>query len=79
MNVKLEISMYPLTPDYEEPILNFINQLKSNKNLVVEVNSMSTQISGEITEVMKAYTDAAKITFSENQTTVFVSKLLHIK
>lgn len=78
MNVKLEISMYPLNQEYESSILNFIATLQKNKNLTIEVNSMSTQVSGEFTEVMQTYTQAAKQAFEESNTTVLVSKLLHI-
>lgn len=79
MKVKLEVSMYPLKSKYEKAILNFIQHLESNKKLTVEVNSISTQITGEFQELMATYTEATQMAFEQNETTVFVSKLLHVK
>ena len=46
MRISVDISLYPLTEDYVEPILAFIAQLESNAKLVVKRNSLSTQIFG---------------------------------
>lgn len=52
MRISVDISLYPLTEDYVEPILAFIAQLESNAKLIVKRNSLSTQIFGEYRDVM---------------------------
>ncbi|MEJ0100367.1 MAG: YkoF family thiamine/hydroxymethylpyrimidine-binding protein [Pseudomonadota bacterium] len=45
--ISVEISLYPLTPDYKPPIRDFIARLKANPQLKVISNTMSTQIQGD--------------------------------
>ena len=52
--ISVEISLYPLTPDYKPPIREFIARLKANSNLTVVSNTMSTQIQGDYDEVWDA-------------------------
>ena len=78
MQIAIEISMYPFRPDYEQPILDFISQLKGQEGLRVEVNDMSTQIFGEFDTVMPKVQAAIKQAFTEEQTTVMVMKVLHV-
>jgi uncharacterized protein YqgV (UPF0045/DUF77 family) len=52
MRISVDISLYPLTEDYVEPILAFIAQLESNSKLIVKRNSLSTQVFGEYRDVM---------------------------
>lgn len=47
MYVTVELSLYPLTNDYEGPIISFIKQLKSSEGLSVNTTSMSTYVKGE--------------------------------
>jgi uncharacterized protein YqgV (UPF0045/DUF77 family) len=49
--ISVEISLYPLTPDYKPPIRDFIARLKANSQLTVVSNTMSTQIQGDYDEV----------------------------
>jgi len=49
--ISVEMSLYPLTPDYIPPILDFIARLRANKKLTIVTNTMSTQIQGEYDEV----------------------------
>jgi uncharacterized protein YqgV (UPF0045/DUF77 family) len=49
--ISVEISLYPLTPDYKPPIRAFIARLKANSKLTVVSNTMSTQIQGDYDEV----------------------------
>lgn len=53
MNISVEISMYPLTPEYTEPIDAFLSELHQTKGLKVITNNMSTQVFGEATLVMQ--------------------------
>ncbi|MEQ8707196.1 MAG: YkoF family thiamine/hydroxymethylpyrimidine-binding protein [Phaeodactylibacter sp.] len=78
MQIAIEISMYPFRPDYEPPILDFIDQLKEAEGLRVEVNDMSTQIFGAFDTVMPKLQSAIKEAFSEEQVTVMVMKVLHV-
>lgn len=48
MRISLDISLYPLTEGYVEPILKFIDQLETNDKLIVKRNSLSTQVFGGI-------------------------------
>ncbi len=54
MKVTLEISLYPFTPHYEKPIIDFIKGLKQRPALQVFTNAMSTQVSGEWNDIMPA-------------------------
>jgi|AntRauTorckE5430_2_1112549.scaffolds.fasta_scaffold18320_2 uncharacterized protein YqgV (UPF0045/DUF77 family) len=78
MQIAIEISMYPFRPDYEPPILDFIDRLKEADGLRVEVNDMSTQIFGAYDIVMPKLQIAIKQAFTEEQTTVMVMKVLHL-
>ena len=57
MVVLVEISYYPLTGDFSDPIKAFIKEI-SNKNISVEIGIMSSIISGEYEEVMRVLTDS---------------------
>ncbi len=49
--ISVEISLYPLTPDFKPPIRDFIARLRANPKLTVVSNTMSTQIQGDYDEV----------------------------
>ncbi len=49
--VTLEISMYPLTKDYEQYIIPFIKNLRVHDEVLVKTNAMSTYVQGEFSEV----------------------------
>lgn len=51
MVVTTELSLYPLTNDYEGPILAFIKVLKDNPEVEVLTHSMSTFVKGESSAV----------------------------
>lgn len=57
MYVSVEISYYPLTPDFTTPIQSFIDKIKDEK-VQIETGPMSTVISGEYALVMSHLTDA---------------------
>ena len=78
MKASVEISMYPFLPDYEPPILDFINRLKQYEEVEVIVNSMSTQLFGEYDTLMSILQKEVKETFEKEGTTVMAMKLLHI-
>ncbi|MEX0967883.1 MAG: YkoF family thiamine/hydroxymethylpyrimidine-binding protein [Bacteroidia bacterium] len=70
----LEISFYPLEENYKEIILDFINSIKKNEKLEVEVNSFSTQIFGDYDEIMKLLSTELKEVLSR-QPSIAVMKL----
>lgn len=59
MKATLDISLYPLTENYKEAIINFIvDAKKAHPNLQIETNGMSTQVYGNYDLLM----DFLKIT-----------------
>ena len=78
MQVSAELSLYPLTRDYEEPILNFIHDLRGQPGISVATSSLSTQLTGEYDAVMRALTAAMRPTLAGETTCSFVIKLLNV-
>ena len=78
MNASVEISMYPLTPQYGTPILKFINRLKAYPELEVVTNTMSTQLFGPYDLLMDVLKREVKQSFEENSEVVVVFKLINI-
>jgi len=78
MQVAIDISLYPLTQDYEPPIIRFIQQLNNHADLKVVTNELSTQVMGEYDTAMTAVQSAIKATFAEGLTASFVMKVLNV-
>ena len=76
MRISVDISLYPLTEDYVEPILAFIAQLESNAKLIVKRNSLSTQIFGEYRDVMDAMDKEMEVVFKQLPHRVFSVKFI---
>jgi uncharacterized protein YqgV (UPF0045/DUF77 family) len=74
MKISIEISLYPLTENYEQVILGFIHNLHENKNLEIITNGLSTQVFGEFDEVMNAVNREMKKLYA-NQQAVLVMKM----
>jgi uncharacterized protein YqgV (UPF0045/DUF77 family) len=53
MIATVEISMYALSNDYKERVIAFIQRVKQNKNVRVEVNGLSTQLFGDYDLLMQ--------------------------
>ena len=77
MNCSVEISMYPLDQQYVDPIINFINELRSYPNLEVETNGMSTQVFGNYEAVMGALNSEMKEVFLNDKKVVFNLKVIN--
>jgi len=77
MKISIEISMYPLSENFGEPILNFIKKIKAHSALSVKTNSMSTQIFGEYQEVMSILQKEMEPVFAEELKTVMVMKIIN--
>ena len=76
MLISIDISLYPLTQDYVEPILAFINQLETNPKLIVKRNSLSTQVFGEYRDVMDCLDSEIEAVFTALPESVFVLKMI---
>jgi uncharacterized protein YqgV (UPF0045/DUF77 family) len=76
VDIAVEISMYPLTEGYLEPIQLFIDALRANEHLHVATNTMSTQVLGEYEEVWAALQKAMRQSMEAGPRAVFVTKFL---
>lgn len=77
MKVAVEISYYPLQPDYEAPILAFIRRLRAQEGITVFTNQLSTQLSGDYDLVMDTLQAAMKESLANGPTASFVIKVLN--
>ncbi len=76
MRISVDISLYPLTEDYIEPILAFILTLENNPKLVVKRNSLSTQVFGEYRDVMDTIDSEMETVFKQLPHSVFAMKFI---
>lgn len=74
MQATIEISMYPLSEDYENRVLAFLDKVKSHEGVVVETNGVSTQIFGDYDRLMHLLQNEIKAVFQE-QMAMFVLKI----
>ncbi len=78
MKASVEISMYPLDSEYGTAILKFIKRLREYDELIVQTNSMSTQIFGEYDLLMAALIKEMKQSFAEEKAAVVVVKAVNM-
>ena len=76
MKTSVDISYYPLQPEFVTPILDFIKRLNEYKNIEAVTNGMSTQVFGEYFDVMNAITQEIHKSF-EIPHSVFVLKVIN--
>lgn len=74
MIATIEISMYALTDDYANKVIDFIQRVKTYPNIKIEVNGLSTQLFGEYNYLMDVLKKEMKTDF-ENGKAVFLLKL----
>ena len=77
MRITVEISLYPLQEQYLSKIEAFIAQLRRAPGLEIVVNQMSTQLRGELGDVMAALEAAIRQSFGGNTPEVLVAKFLN--
>jgi len=77
MQLSVEISNYPLNENYIPAIKDFIGRLKSNKELRVTCNTMSTQVFGEFDVVMLTLNAEIKSSFEQFGKMIFVCKFIN--
>lgn len=78
MTTSAELSLYPLTPDYEAPIKAFIRHLNTQEGIQVATNGLSTQLTGDYDAVMTALTEAMRPTIEGDVPCSFVIKVLNV-
>ena len=76
MRAAVEISMYPLVGDYRPPIQAFIDRLNTHAELHVLTNALSTQIWGELDQVMAILAAEMRHSATAGPQLVFVIKVL---
>jgi uncharacterized protein YqgV (UPF0045/DUF77 family) len=76
MDIAVELSLYPLAPDYVPPIKDFIDRLNSASGVRVITNSLSTQVVGPFDLVFAALTREIRATFAVVDKSVFVMKVI---
>jgi hypothetical protein len=76
MRTATEISMYPLTGDYLPLIQAFIDRLNTYPELVVQTNSLSTQVWGALDRVMAILADEIERSAASGPQLIFVMKVL---
>lgn len=72
MDVTVEISLYPLTKNFEQVVIDYIQEIKKTAGIKIEVNGLSTQVFGEYDLVMKSLADINKRTFEKNKCVVLM-------
>lgn len=75
MRITVELSLYPLSENYVQPIKDFITRLKSYDDIEILTNATSTLIEGEHSHVFDILTKETAKTFESGQH-VFVMKVL---
>ena len=77
MRITVELSLYPMQGQPLEQILRFIGMVQSDARLEVTVNQMSTQIRGELDDVLRAVTEALRASFTAGGSQALVAKFLN--
>jgi uncharacterized protein YqgV (UPF0045/DUF77 family) len=76
MRITAELSLYPMRGDAVAKILSFIENV-ADPRLELEVNQMSTQIRGELRDVLAVLERALERSFASGVPEVLVAKFLN--
>ncbi len=76
MKASLEISLYPLNEEYKPAIRDFIKRLDKHDKVDVFPNTMSTQVFGELDDIMPVLHEEIEKSWKEHGRSVFVCKFL---
>jgi uncharacterized protein YqgV (UPF0045/DUF77 family) len=77
MRVTAEMSLYPLAGQPLPKILAFIDTVQRDTRLEVVVNQLSTQVRGELRDVMAVLTTAIERSFGAGGSQALVLKILN--
>lgn len=78
MRITAELSLYPIAPDAIAAVVRFIDDVAAHERVEVHVNQMSTQLRGELADVMEVLTGAMQRAFSAGHTQALVIKFLNV-
>ncbi|HEX7081377.1 MAG TPA: YkoF family thiamine/hydroxymethylpyrimidine-binding protein [Gammaproteobacteria bacterium] len=78
MRISVELSLYPMGGDTIDQIVEFIEDVIDDERFESAVNQMSTQLSGELEDVMRVVTAAMRKSFTTGAKKVLVAKFLNI-
>lgn len=74
MKATVDISLYPLSDNYRQVIIDFVLSLRDKDGLHVDTDGMRTQVTGEYGQIMEVLRGEMKEVL-ENGKAVFVLKL----
>ncbi|MGF1563882.1 MAG: YkoF family thiamine/hydroxymethylpyrimidine-binding protein [Flavobacteriales bacterium] len=77
MILTAELSLYPLSNDYNDLVIEFIRILRKQEGIETRTGGMSTQVRGEAVAVMQAIQTASIATMRTPNTFVLVAKYLN--
>ncbi|RUO24018.1 hypothetical protein CWE09_12795 [Aliidiomarina minuta] len=77
MQFSAEISLYPLADEYRPVIKDFVERLATYPDLVVNTNTMSTQIFGDYKIVMEVLTKELERVYQKVPSQVLVCKFIN--
>lgn len=75
MKASLDISLYPLNEEYKPAIKSFIKRCDAHKDVDVFPNRMSTQVFGELKDIMSMLEKEVERSWEKYGSSVFVLKL----
>lgn len=76
MQASVEISMYPLTAEYEAAVIAFIKSLKLKNNVKVVSNPLSTQVFGNLDDILPLLRECMEHSWLTSGKSAFVVKFL---
>jgi uncharacterized protein YqgV (UPF0045/DUF77 family) len=77
MHITAELSLYPLTEDYEDVVIAYIRALRETPDIQLKTGGMSTMIAGDMNVVMQAIKSANMAIMSGGPKAVLVAKFLN--
>ncbi len=77
MNISVELSLYPLDDKFLPIIQDIVERLNSDERVNCLTNTMSTQIFGELDNVMSVLKEIVSYSFEQYGKQVFVAKILN--
>ena len=76
MRITAELSLYPLTGDVEAPVWAFIEHIIASNSCSVATNSISTQITGDSTDIFDSVRQALEASYEAFGRQVLVAKFI---
>ena len=77
MRITAEMSLYPLRDAWLDTILTFIEAVRDDGRIEIAVNQMSTQMRGELDDVMGVLNEAMRRSFAAGGPQALIVKFLN--